>query len=676
MYIKIDNNFVISNDFKIEKLQYKTREDVYKRPDIWKTAIETIIEKLNTFFKSGRITTISATDVFSDKGLISLVLSSQAEVTIFLEKEITRNVKLDSAINMWWKCVHKEYPGYSTPYTPLAFSIILKWFNRFVFSNILYAYGKISQTKPILPADVSISSAIEVFKEISSKSDYWNVLGPSEFDKFLPDSVWKKLLSIFNLLQDYDFSQIDKSILSEIIQSTVLISIKKAAGLFSTPQNVAELLVRLAMWKKDSEVIDPFCGTGTIVKNILEVKREYNIDGKTIVHKTWACDKFAFPVQIATLVVASSAITNEAIQIFTHDTLKLFIDEPINFINPKDGSQITKKIPKFDSIISNLPFVQFADIKELNPEIYTKIQEFYKAHNIKRKDQLGGRSDLYCFLPFILLQFLEDDGILGIIISNSWLSTKAGNKFWKLLHSVYDIIYVVTSANGKWFNNTDVVANILVLQKKQNIPKRETAFVTLDVDINKTKNIKNICDQIFTDNYGSNEVSIRDYSEEKIQKIQNLGFGLNICFGDCDWLFDNFDKFEPISTYAKISRGERRGWNPLFYPSEKDAFSIESEYIKKVCRTAKGEKFYTIKPASYAFCCDKSLEELKEKKQKGAYKWIQKFENEINKKGQPLKKILARKDLKWYEMSSASLAKFVLSNNPEDRKSTRLNSSH
>jgi len=280
----------------------------------------------------------------------------------------------------------------------------------------LYAYGRISIDRPILVANSSIQDALRLFETISNQTDYWNIIGPAEFDDLLPASTWDTLLAIFTLLQEYDFSQIDKTVLAEIIHSTVLLSIKKAAGLFATPQNVAELLVRLTLWDKDSTAIDPFCGTGTIVRNILEIKGEYNIDGRSIVKNTWACDKFGFPVQIANLSVASPEIINESFQIFTHDALNLSVDEEIIFINPKDGSKISKKLPSFGSIISNLPFVAFEDISELNPEVFSKIEEYYTSNTIKQDKRLDGRSDLYCYIPFILLPLLEEEGTFGIII--------------------------------------------------------------------------------------------------------------------------------------------------------------------------------------------------------------------------------------------------------------------
>lgn len=668
LYIYDNGQFILCNEFKIERLSYSSRQDVHDRPDLWKRTTIEIITRLNTYFTTGKLQTISAKVLFSDKGLIPLVLSSQADVKSNLEIISRSDHRIDAEIKKWWRCVHNEYPGYDSPFAPLAFAIILRWFNRFVFSNILYAYGKISIDRPMLSSSSSIEDALSLFEEISSQTDYWNIIGPAEFDDLLPPTTWNTLLAIFTLLQEYDFSQIDRTILSEIIQSTVLLSIKKAAGLFSTPPNVAELLVRLTLWNKESNVIDPFCGTGTIAKSILEIKGEYNIDGKSIVKSTWACDKFGFPVQIANLSVASPEVINEPFQIFTHDAFKLYVGENINFINPRDGTRISKKLPSFDTIISNLPFVAFEDISELNPEVFEKIEQFYLNKNIGVDKKLDGRSDLYNYIPFILLPLLNDQGTFGIIVSNSWLSTKAGNKFRQLLREAYDIIYVIASAEGRWFHNTDVVTNIIVLQKKSDVSRFvSTCFVSLKVDIHSDVDVKVIAEDIITSNIESEYIEIQLFTEQEQKQIEEYNLGFNACFGDCHWFLSNKNKFVHITDYAEIARGERRGCDQLFYPEDSYAAEIEPEYIQNVYKTAKGSDFYDITPESPAFCCDKSLESLYDSGHLGAYNWIKRFENATNEKGEPLPQVLSRSNMLWYEMPAKTLALFALSMNPDKK---------
>jgi hypothetical protein len=289
---ELDPNFIIL------PLPYSTREDVQNRPDLWKNCTKDIISKLNDYFTTGKIKAITPDIVFSDNGIITKILSCHTEVKDFLQQQARKDKKIDSSIKTWWRYVNVEYPGYNEPYSPLAYCIILRWFYRFVFTNILYAYNKIPESDELKNTDISIKNALGIYKDICNKYDYWNILGPADFDELLPEKVWDCLVNIFNYMHNFEFSKINKTVLSEIIKSTVLTSIKKIAGLYATPPYIAELLVRLALNEKDGYVIDPFCGTGTIVNQILEIKTQYNIDGRTNILTTWGCDKFAFPVKL------------------------------------------------------------------------------------------------------------------------------------------------------------------------------------------------------------------------------------------------------------------------------------------------------------------------------------------------------------------------------------------
>ena len=79
LYIYINEQFTLCTDFKIDRLPYSSRQDVHDRPDLWKRTTIDIITRLNIYFSTGKLQTISASVLFSDKGFIPLVLSSQAD---------------------------------------------------------------------------------------------------------------------------------------------------------------------------------------------------------------------------------------------------------------------------------------------------------------------------------------------------------------------------------------------------------------------------------------------------------------------------------------------------------------------------------------------------------------------------------------------------------------------
>ena len=76
---------------------------------------------------------------------------------------------------------------------------------------------------------------------------------------------------------------------------------------------------------------------------------------------------------------------------------------------------------------------------------------------------------------------MNDNGRLGIIITNAWLGTDWGDDFYSLLGRYYDLKCVITSGAGRWFQNSEVVTNILILDKKADpsTPSGNVKYVVL-----------------------------------------------------------------------------------------------------------------------------------------------------------------------------------------------------
>lgn len=114
-----------------------------------------------------------------------------------------------------------------------------------------------------------------------------------------------------------------------------------------------------------------------------------------------------------------------------------------------------------------------------------------------------------------------------------------------------------------------------------------------------------------------------------------------------------------------FERGERRGWDAMFYPPENSG--IEAEYLKPVLKSSSDIEGLVADADGVAFCCGLSIKELQARKHNGALKWIRRFGHAVNGTGKPLPEVLHRAGLHWYEMSDATLADLVTSLNPEQR---------
>lgn len=267
---------------------------------------------------------------------------------------------------------------------------------------------------------------------------------------------------------------------------------------------------------------------------------------------------------------------------------------------------------------------------------------------------------------------MEQNGRLGIITSNSWLGTEAGKQFYDAIRYYFNIEGIYTSGTGRWFKNPKVVTTITILTKKE-ISKSESLHSTTFGIINKSleefkddSKLNTLIDSaLLGKELDKNIVGIKRYNQSTINKLLKMNVSINALFHNIEWLYDIKNKLCPISDYFKVIRGERRGWDELFYPAPNHG--IEPQYVKKVLKNTKGIHSLKAVTDNDAFCCSRTIEELRNLGHTGALNWINKFANGVNGVGKPLRQVLHRANMQWYEMKDTSTASLITSMNPDKR---------
>ena len=266
---------------------------------------------------------------------------------------------------------------------------------------------------------------------------------------------------------------------------------------------------------------------------------------------------------------------------------------------------------------------------------------------------------------------LTADGYLGIITSNSWLGTEAGDKFIKVMSNVLSLEQVHISGKGRWFQNADVVATLLLFKNCLPEKNKKVSFFLWNKKLdelaeNEDWERKLINSSLLNRQVDREVTSICSYTWEEIEELKSLHVSYNVFFHGANWLKSFKNIVVPINEVFYVKRGSRRGWDKLFYPKEGE-HEIEEEYLEKVLLNARSVEKLDTEPDSYAFCCNKSLKELKSLKHHGAIRWINKFKKQTNGKGKPLVDVLRKKDCFWYEMQRNELAELFTMMNPDTR---------
>jgi len=480
-------------------------------------------------------------------------------------------------------------------------------------------------------------------------------------EQYVDLNSWNILKEFNDFLLELNIKGFDDKVLHELLYKVVTRSKRKMMGQFSTPKELAYLLSNLTLTNFKGTTFDPCCGTGTIAKSAYSLKIHNHVKEIDAIDAVWASDKFRYPLQIAMLALTTPTNVGKQIKVFKKDVFELDDKLEISLHDSKDGHEIKTSLPKFNSIISNLPFVQQESLEKFNP----------KAINCN----LNGKSDLYAYIPFKLSGFLEENGHLGVIISNSWLGTEWGGVFFEELLKFYEIKHILTSGNGRWFSNADVVTNILICKKRKSVSRKDEkiSFIVFkeklkDLFLNEDSSINYDKLDIITASIRSQTHSVdliqNLYTLEEINKITDMGLSKSSLFADCSWILKLNSKLISANSLFHINRGERRGWNELFYP--KKGHSIEKQYISPCLKNLKKSEYISGGSVD-AFCCNVGKKDLQKLGHTEAIKWIKKFESIKNGKGNNLPIVLSKPNMLWYEMSSDKKCDIGITMNPDER---------
>lgn len=639
-----------------------TRQDVEIYRSDWEKLLEEIIIEVNGYFVSGQFRNAPLEQIISESIITTLIQRNKEVVANSLRTNAIRDSVMDAYIDNWWLGVKSEYAqDESDKYKAYAKTVILNWANRIIFAHII----KHRQNGAMMVDEINYhktpDEANTIFKKITERCDFYNVFSAVRYNEVLSDLSWQDFIEFSNFLRINGVEHFNQEALQNILEGSVATSKRAINGQYTTPTELAKLLVRLTVRDWSDMILDCCCGTGTIPKEAIQIKKS-QMTTKDAVETVWACDKNNYPLQVANISMTGSDTINIANRLFQHNALNLNIGEKIKIINPEMGDIMTLSLPNFGAVVSNLPFVPF----EIIPD-----DDKAEISKMPLADNLDGRSDLYCYIAAKIADVIKPGGMLGIIVSNSWLGTNSGIKFVEVLKQKYNMKQVHISGKGRWFKNVDVVTTIIILEKKANDDRSDTEFWLCKLSLEQLAEDSDAENTLVNSALLSSEINrgisrLSKYSQSQIEDILRLNVCYNALFHDVNWLLEVKDKIIPINKVYHVFRGSRRGWDPLFYPKSGE-HRIEQQYLKRVLINAKNVTELVAIADRDAFCCSLSIEELKKRGHSGALNWIEKFTGQRNNVGKPLTSVLKKKGMEWYELQDNEIAEVFTMMNPDQR---------
>ena len=654
-----------------------SRETLYRMPNVWKATLRSIIMKIEELVSKGPILSAARTTDQLDSLVTAVLNVTQNPIEESLRKQYKSSGTFRASLDAWWMSVQGEHPDIKAQSEEAAVSvkateIAYYWALRILFVHYMKTFEHDAWKVDNFDNASKPSEFDKFCDELSAKHDFALMLRTRHDLQAVPNAAWKEFAAFNKLLSTVRIESLSQPELHAIVQQLQSRHRMKALGQFPTPKRLADLLARIVLNDAEKDaVLDPCCGTGTLARAVMDERRRLGVSEELCYRNTWASDRFSAPLQFATLALSSGNNLDEVIRLFCKDALSLMVGDEISFTNPRTGALVKEKLPRFSAIVVNPPFIRFEHWKDN----YAGDTGMISSALALAKD---AKADFLVPIVLHLADLLLPNGTMGVVLPNAWLGAGWARTFRQELASLFDFKYVVGSMNGRWFDDAKIVTNLVVLRKREEAEADCSARASTDGSVTFALTEKPITE--WTDRYlgevvagivanrtASRCVSMRRQSSDAINMVDDLRLAWTACFAPLDWLSKVKTKLVPVTDFFAVARGERRGWDKMFYPDPEAAATIEKRFLAPVIKSASEVTDLVAKADSTAFCCGESIEDLRRGKCSGALAWIERFEREVNGTGRPLPDALARAGQQWYEMSASTKADVAVSMNPGER---------
>jgi len=244
--------------------------------------------------------------------------------------------------------------------------------------------------------------------------------------------------------------------------------IKKTGATF-TPKPLADFLssriIALLTPNQSISILDPACGDGEL---LLSISTKLAKAGHLFSLSGYDFNKsYLSSAQIRLQEVDSQHTT-----LTNGDFLEAISLPNQQFSFGFDGGSHVKINELFDIVIANPPYVR------------TQVMGSGNAQKLAQKFNLKGRVDLYYAFLIAMTNSLKDNGILGVITSNRYLSTKSGESVRKFLTENYNIIELIDLGDTKLFDAAVLPALLIGRRKTTRQLPSPARFVKLYEELN------------------------------------------------------------------------------------------------------------------------------------------------------------------------------------------------
>ncbi len=494
----------------------------------------------------------------------------------------------------WTEDYEDDPEGVHTAYTSQAAYLFL---NKIIFLKLLEDADAYVDVPAVDIGELAqLDARREAFDRLMENVDFEAVYEQGEIFDSLPltDKAREEVDSLTDELEAYDLDdQFDDDVIGQIYEEIIPAEERHDLGQYYTPPRVVDLVTRLTIEDETDDVLDPACGSGGFLVGAYDRLSELGVDDhEEILSQLHGVDINRFPAHLSAINLAVQDLSTE-----THNT-NVEVTDFFNLIRGQDRVTVERASvggddeddsyevdlpPSVDAVVANPPYIRAGHIDDT---------ERARRHLDTLGYELDGNSDIYCYFFTHAYEFLDDDGKMGFLTSNRWLSANYGEDLQDFLFDNFKIQSII-DFQQQMFEIPLISTCITILENCDDPEERRANRTNLVHVRDRFDELEELVDVVRDDEqeFGTMDIeprfrraAFRQDTLSEIERWDRYLFGPKIYF---ELLSDYEDEFCTLGDLAAVSRGFTSGNNDYFYFQENEEYEewgIEDEFVSPLLK--------------------------------------------------------------------------------------------
>lgn len=480
------------------------------------------------------------------------------EIASYLRLNLTQKPILDSAMAVIgrfdiYKSLLEDFSGTTEEEAKLYIADIAAYIlvNQLLFYHIIsekLGYNELPDVSPLKPPHDLLNVLDEQFEE--ARQTYPHILGLDLFPLLIKTKDFRIVLSVAKLVSTFKAlrpQNIQEDLFGRLYHETIPPETRKNLGAFYTKPEAAKLLAILALNKWDAKVLDPACGSGTLL--VESYKRKATLAppvSRNELHKRFAeSDIYGIDIMHFASHMTSTNITAQNIRTHVKPNVgcRDGIEAMVQYVEPTADPPLKQQpITRWLEIMARLRIPNDFDIIIMNPPFTRRERIPEEIETLKRLvPQVKGKTGYWAYFTVAADKVLKQNGILAVVIPEEFFGGRSASSVRRyFLDKGYAMQFVVRTSAELAFSEGALYRDYLVVLKKG--AKQSTLIVTILKK--KLKEIQNSIEEL--------ALEVKGFASSLDEKLSREELDAFKIF-DADYLIEkHIDNLKPLVGFNTV----------------------------------------------------------------------------------------------------------------------------